>query len=52
MVVNIVDLDDNPPYFELAEYQTELILETVQIGTVVLEGMLTQIFLIHCIQKH
>ncbi|KAM7536230.1 hypothetical protein Aperf_G00000082111 [Anoplocephala perfoliata] len=37
MVINLVDVDDNPPFFELAEYQTELILETVQIGTAVLE---------------
>ncbi|VDD83839.1 unnamed protein product [Mesocestoides corti] len=37
MVVSITDLDDNPPYFELAAYQTSLIPETVQVGTVVLE---------------
>ncbi|VDK36063.1 unnamed protein product, partial [Taenia asiatica] len=37
MVVNIIDTNDNPPFFELAEYQSELILETVQVGTVVLE---------------
>lgn len=41
MVVNIIDVDDNPPFFELVEYQTEPILETVQIGTVVLEGNLS-----------
>nr|CDS18766.1 neural cadherin [Echinococcus granulosus] len=37
MVVNIIDTDDNPPFFELVEYQSAPILETVQIGSVVLE---------------
>uniref|UniRef100_A0A0R3XB09 Cadherin domain-containing protein n=1 Tax=Hydatigena taeniaeformis TaxID=6205 RepID=A0A0R3XB09_HYDTA len=38
MVVNIIDTDDNPPFFELMEYHSEPILETVKVGTVVLEG--------------
>ena len=38
MLVNLVDIDDNPPYFILAEYESALILETAQIGTEVLEG--------------
>lgn len=38
MVVNIIDANDNPPFFELAEYHTAPIRETVQPGTVVLTG--------------
>lgn len=38
MVVTLVDMDDNPPYFDLVEYQTPLILETVPINTIVFES--------------
>ena len=33
-----MDIDDNPPFFQLLEYESAPILETVSIGTIVLEG--------------
>ncbi|VDL88847.1 unnamed protein product [Schistocephalus solidus] len=39
MVVTLVDVDDNPPFFQLAEYDSNIIREDVRNNTPVLEVM-------------
>nr|VZI39916.1 unnamed protein product [Spirometra erinaceieuropaei] len=39
MVVTLVDTDDNPPFFQLAEYESQTVREDIPNNTVVIEVM-------------
>jgi len=45
LIVNLVDMNDNYPTFPLSQYIVQGIAETVAVGTDIIQGLLTLMYL-------